>query len=736
MQAEPRAEGPGSPHSAPLPRLANAIDFPPFRMLPHEDDTTHRHYLAEVDGAVLCLRHWCLLGDIAEVSAFIRPVVMAKDREGCLFRLHAYITERSSTLRLEDMVPGHTLAVMCPELHNFMDGTVGIRQENPDTAYIFRARLDCLTAEAERVTAGPHCFHCGGATMKKCLKCGVAHYCTKECQRKHWHAVHKGLCAQMVVLQNLVQLDFSRPPQGHLADFCELASRKARATGAGAHPRHTCHLPRPCLCGFQDRDVGNTDDCPVPGLQNHLDFPAAWCLPQVGGVSEQFYYDAGGAPSRHWAVVAEVTSVSAAEVKAMTSFGEELCVISDTAWDTSLLKRGHCIVGFYATLGGANNDTAVVSVKKRHILHFQTRCGLEGLFNAEAQIIQDIAEGFATAMPGVSVFPIQPIVRAGIEGFSDLPAQAASLLKSLVDLGVFGVLRQREGPEGVGSMWDEGHVRSSGSTRARGVQELLRAMAAAARDASGPAGSTDTASPTVPVPSLAEQHGRGGEPLAKANADLRALLADHPAGLTGAHLPRAYEARHGRCLEPKALGFKTWRRLLEACPDIEVRVEAGKDMWVQLKARDALRCPGTTPQAPMASNPAESLAVALPPTPTQTRQLGKERMRPSSIFFTHDSVKSKFKDGRPVRETLQQLRDRKIEPSAIPLMQVCRHAVAALGYDSRFWTFTGNRRLWVFRQLEEEGLVEDIEVQVVDKTVLYFRMTTKNGGVSVRVRGE
>ena len=124
------------------------------------------------------------------------------------------------------------------------------------------------------------------------------------------------------------------------------------------------------------------------------------------------------------------------------------------------------------------------------------------------------------------------------------------------------------------------------------------------------------------------------------------------------------------------------------------------------------------------------LPVPLAPAP----RLGRVRMSPGSIFFTHDSIKGTFRDGRLVRETLRQLLMREIEPSAIPTMSVCWHP--ASGYDARFWTYTGNRRLWVFRQLEGEGLVEDIEVLVVDETVSKKHMTTKNGGATLRVRGE
>ena len=83
-------------------------------------------------------------------------------------------------------------------------------------------------------------------------------------------------------------------------------------------------------------------------------------------------------------------------------------------------------------------------------------------------------------------------------------------------------------------------------------------------------------------------------------------------------------------------------------------------------------------------------------------------MRPSSIFFTHDSIKNRFRDGRLVRETLRQLQEHEIQPSVIPIMHVCRQEIP--GYGNRFWAYTGNRRLWVFRELSKEGVVNEIKV--------------------------
>ena len=135
-----------------------------------------------------------------------------------------------------------------------------------------------------------------------------------------------------------------------------------------------------------------------------------------------------------------------------------------------------------------------------------------------------------------------------------------------------------------------------------------------------------------------------------------------------------------------------------------------------------------------AGHPQTTTSALTPTIPTPFPHFGPIQLKPSNIFFTHDSILSKFRDGRLVRETLRQLRAGDIQPDAIPTMKVCHHAAA--GYPIRFWTYTGNRRLWVFRQLEEEGLIKEVGVQFVNKIVPAFRLTTRNGGVSLRIRGE
>jgi len=156
-------------------------DFPSFSQLPHENDLGYRR------------RHWCLLGEITDVIMWDQPRMTLRDLEGSVFPLHAHITDFSATLRLRDMVPGHTLAVMCAERHDFMDHTVGIRLEKKGTAYIFRANLDALVVEIERVAARSRCFQCGGKAEMICpiyrrVRFGALKGCSRVALRSNGRA--------------------------------------------------------------------------------------------------------------------------------------------------------------------------------------------------------------------------------------------------------------------------------------------------------------------------------------------------------------------------------------------------------------------------------------------------------------------------------------------------------------------------------------------------------------------
>lgn len=76
----------------------------------------------------------------------------------------------------------------------------------------------------------------------------------------------------------------------------------------------------------------------------------------------------------------------------------------------------------------------------------------------------------------------------------------------------------------------------------------------------------------------------------------------------------------------------------------------------------------------------------------------------------------------------EQVRDNSAHIRRIPRFTVTR-------VGGKWFTFTGNRRLWVYRKLEEEGYLDEIELEISQQHVPRNRLTTKKGGASVVVRG-
>lgn len=102
-------------------------------------------------------------------------------------------------------------------------------------------------------------------------------------------------------------------------------------------------------------------------------------------------------------------------------------------------------------------------------------------------------------------------------------------------------------------------------------------------------------------------------------------------------------------------------------------------------------------------------------------------MKPSEIYFSQDSIKNTFEYGQSIHDTLKMCQEDPMAIHQIPTMRVCM--------KNGKWFTLDNRRLWIFRRLEEGGHITDVDVNVVSSDRLSARkFTTTNGGVSVRIR--
>ena len=82
-----------------------------------------------------------------------------------------------------------------------------------------------------------------------------------------------------------------------------------------------------------------------------------------------------------------------------------------------------------------------------------------------------------------------------------------------------------------------------------------------------------------------------------------------------------------------------------------------------------------------------------------------ERLRPSDIRFTQDSIGSRFTDGSYISNTFHDLLFGLKSTDDIDDIEVVQQ-------DGVWWAITGNRRLYVYRRLQDLGVVKTIPVRV------------------------
>ena len=104
-------------------------------------------------------------------------------------------------------------------------------------------------------------------------------------------------------------------------------------------------------------------------------------------------------------------------------------------------------------------------------------------------------------------------------------------------------------------------------------------------------------------------------------------------------------------------------------------------------------------------------------------------LKPSDILYAKDSILNRFRDRsiRYIGETLDQLLEDSSYIQNIPNIEVVEINGKLFSMD--------NRRLWVYKKAEELGSLETIDV-IRTSSFNRNKFTTKNGGTSIRVRGD
>ncbi|KAF3802773.1 hypothetical protein GCG54_00014007 [Colletotrichum gloeosporioides] len=182
-----------------LTSFADTWRFPEFEKLDSDQDVVGTPFYDEPGD------RWCLLAEITDVSLMLRIRLVARDREGESLVIAFYpdndATEVLDTTKLK---VGHTIALLYPHQHYFLDGTQGVRVEDVSTCRVFPVKL----AELFRINSGlcaytgtlgtpKKCHSCGkeDPSVVKCGRCGLYYYCNKDCQTLGWNQKgHKQDC--------------------------------------------------------------------------------------------------------------------------------------------------------------------------------------------------------------------------------------------------------------------------------------------------------------------------------------------------------------------------------------------------------------------------------------------------------------------------------------------------------------------------------------------------------------
>ncbi len=101
-------------------------------------------------------------------------------------------------------------------------------------------------------------------------------------------------------------------------------------------------------------------------------------------------------------------------------------------------------------------------------------------------------------------------------------------------------------------------------------------------------------------------------------------------------------------------------------------------------------------------------------------------MNPNSVRFTQESVRYRFKDGSSIDDLADALRNGRIRPEEVPPLRLVEIQGSLFTLD--------NRRLVAFRRAGQEiPWTMATPEEVLDEA---WKFTTKNEGISVRIRGE
>ncbi|KAK3689464.1 hypothetical protein B0T22DRAFT_172636 [Podospora appendiculata] len=200
----------------------NAAAFPAWDLLPYDNMIDKRYD----DQNGLPKRHWCFLAEIHSYSllSFLRFRTVVNDDNG-QDSIVAFYLDNYDEFDASKLQSGHTLAIVYAQQRFFLDGTYGVRVENPKHVRIFPLglrKMQYLGYEMQKYYPGENgqkCHGCDrvaepGETLDRCGGCRTFCYCNKACQVKAWKRERMGHKETCCVVRDpsfhaLLKLDFS-----------------------------------------------------------------------------------------------------------------------------------------------------------------------------------------------------------------------------------------------------------------------------------------------------------------------------------------------------------------------------------------------------------------------------------------------------------------------------------------------------------------------------------------------
>lgn len=127
---------------------------------------------------------------------------------------------------------------------------------------------------------------------------------------------------------------------------------------------------------------------------------------------------------------------------------------------------------------------------------------------------------------------------------------------------------------------------------------------------------------------------------------------------------------------------------------------------------------------------AEVFRVPVEIVSPKTKRL--ELVDPLTIHFSQESIRDTFQDGTTLEDFKESVRrEGEVAVEGVPLIRVF------VTVCQRKYITHDNRRLWCYRELAREGVLDRIPVEITGRDVPHWKRATGRGGAAteIRIRG-